>query len=221
PVTLPPAYPNTLRVWRDFSDSMDDSTLEKIVDDLVAEIARHKEKIVGIEIIRFADAGHSIWQAVPERFIWGARPEIKAFQTDNENAPPDAKMFKDASKEYRHEQERRYNEEKARILGEYKARVDEQLKKFKDYLLQRPSVQAPCTQFASLAARMKKEDLPYNLTITDGWADCPDERDGKISGVDVRGKHVIIQIVRHTDSQANDAEILQLEAFLRTLFPSA
>src|SRR5439155_15604340 len=83
PVTLPPAYPNTLRVWRDFSDSMDDSTLEKIVDDLVAEIARHKEKIVGIEIIRFADAGHSIWQAVPERFIWGARPEIKAFQTDN------------------------------------------------------------------------------------------------------------------------------------------
>jgi hypothetical protein len=221
PVSLPPAYPNTIRVWRDFSVSMDDLTLERIADDLVAEISRHKGKVVGIEVIRFADAGHSIWQAVPERFIWGAPPDIKEFQPNDETAPPDAKMFKDARTEYRQEQERRYNEQKGRILHEYDTRLDEQLKRFKEYLLQHPSIQAPCTQFSSLAARMKKEDLPYNLTITDGWADCPDERDGKISGVDVRGKHVIIQLVRHTDSQANDAEIPQREAFLRTLFPSA
>lgn len=221
-VSLPqPASANTLRVWRDFSKSTDEEMLAKIVDELASAIMRHKEQIVGVEIVRFAEETNSIWAAMPEKFIWGTAPEVPEFELDMTKAPPPAKLFKDAKEEYIQSERRKYEERKALLLSEYKARVDEQMKKFRDYLLQSPVVGAPCTRFAPLAERMRAENLPYSVLITDGWADCPDEKGHAPNGVELRGRHAVIQLTRYADSQANDEEFLRRNAFLRGLFPTS
>lgn len=210
-----------LRVWRDFSKSADEGTLAKIADELAEAIMLHREQIVGIEVVRFANARDSVWSELPEKFIWGPAPEVPAFNPDLSKAPADAKLFKDAMEKYTRAERRRYEEERAQLLGEYNSRVEEQLKRFKGYLLQGPSVAAPCTHFAPLAERMRAENLPYSVLITDGWADCPAERGHVPGGVELRGRHAVIQLTRRADTQSDDEEFLRRGEFLRGLFPTA
>jgi hypothetical protein len=221
PSSLSPAHANTVRVWRDYSKSIDEETLAKIANELAGAIMRHKEQIVGIEVVRFANGTNSVWAELPVKFIWGPAPEISEFKPNLDNAPTDTKLFKDAMKRYIEGEHRKHEEEEARLLSEYKAHVEEQLKRFTDYLLQGPTVGAPCTRFTTLAERMRTEDLPYSVLITDGWADCPNEKNHSTDGVVLHGKHVILQLTRHADSQADDEDFLQREAFLHTLFPTS
>ena len=56
------------------------------------------------------------------------------------------------------------------------------------------------------------------MLITDGWADCPDEKGRVLEGIELGGRHVVVQLTRHADSQANEGEFLRRNAFLRVLF---
>ncbi|HEX8146542.1 MAG TPA: hypothetical protein VF591_04985 [Pyrinomonadaceae bacterium] len=218
----PPSSPaSTLRVWRDFSKSADEKTLARIAEELADAVMLHKEQIIGVEVVRFANANGSVWSELPEKFIWGPAPEVPGFSPDLSKAPADAKLFKDAMEKYVQGERLKYEEGRALLLSEYTARVEGQLKRFRDYLLQGPAVGAPCTHFAPLAERMRAENLPYSVLITDGWADCPGERGRAPGGVELRGRHAVIQLTRHADSQADDGEFLRRSAFLRGLFPAS
>jgi len=218
---LPPAHTHTLRFWRDYSKSIDEESLAKITNELVDAIMRHKERIAGVEVVRFANGTNSVWAEMPVKFIWGLPPEVQEFKPDLDNAPPDAKLFKDAMKRYIDSERHKYEERKAFLFSQYKALVESQLKNFTDYLLQRPAVGAPCTRFATLAQRIMTEDLQYSVLITDGWVDCPDEQGLAMKSVELRGKHVILQLTRHMDSLADDEEFLRRKAFLHKLFPAS
>jgi hypothetical protein len=218
----PPANPNVLRVWRDVGGSENNEALEAIVvDDLIATLAKFSDRITGVEVVRFAYSDHPISDEPTEKFMWGTPPAIEAFKPNLDNAPTEVNFFQEAHDSYINEQQRKYDEQNARLRGEYQARVAEQLKKLKVALVRHPDVHAPCTPFTSLAARMKEEDIPLNLTLTDGYADCPSEQEGIVAGVPVKGKHVIIQLTRRADSQGDDGEMQHRAAFLQTLFPAA
>jgi hypothetical protein len=216
-----PAHPPTVRLWRDYSNSVDERVLARIAEELADAIMLHKEQVVGVEVVRFADGANSVWAETPAKFNWGPAPEIPEFTPDLSKAPTNARLFKDAMKDYVEGQRREYEKEKARLLSEYGARVEEQLNKFTEHLLERPKAAAPCTRFTTLAERMRLEDLPHSVLLTDGWADCPDERGRAAEGVALNGRHAIIQLTRHADSQADDAEYLKRKAFLEGLFPAS
>ncbi|HEV7891704.1 MAG TPA: hypothetical protein VGP08_13770 [Pyrinomonadaceae bacterium] len=217
----PAADADTLRVWRDFSKSADEEMLAKIADDLVEAIMRHKEQVVGVEVVRFAEGDKSVWSGVPVKFVWGPAPEVAEFKPDPSKAPPNAKLFKDAMEKYLDGERRNHEERNARLLSEYGERVVARLKEFREYLLQGPTVGAPCTHFGPLAGRMKADGVRYSVLITDGWADCPDEKGQPAGGVELSGRHAVIQLTRHADSYADDEEFPRREEFLRGLFPKS
>lgn len=215
------AATETLRVWRDFSKSADEETLAKIADELIEAIMRHKEQIVGVEVVRFADGGKSVWAGVPAKFVWGPAPEVAEFKPDPSRAPPNAKLFKDAMDKYNEGERRKHEEKNALLLSEYRSLVETRLKEFREYLLQGPTAGALCTHFGPLAERMKSDGVRYSVLITDGWADCPDEKGQPPSGVELSGRHAVIQLTRRADSRADDEEFPRREAFLRGLFPKS
>jgi hypothetical protein len=215
------AASETLRVWRDFSMSADEETLAKIADELIEAIMRHKEQVVGVEVVRFADGEKSVWSGVPAKFVWGPAPEVAEFKPDPSKAPPNAKLFKDAMDKYNEGERRKHEEKNALLLSEYRAGVEARLKEFREYLLQGPTVGAPCTHFRPLAERMKSDGVRYSVLITDGWADCPGEKGQAAGGVELSGRHAVIQLTRRADSQADDEEFPRREEFLRGLFPKS
>lgn len=144
-------HEKVLRVWRDYSSSIDEETLGRIASELTAALMQHSEQVVGVEVVRFANGNNSVWAELPKRFIWGAAPHSVEFAPNMDKAPADAKLFKDSMKRYVVEEKRRHEEAQARIMNEYRAHVEEQLKGFRDYLLQAPAVAAPCTRFTTLA----------------------------------------------------------------------
>ena len=116
---------------------------------------------------------------------------------------------------------RKYEEKNALALSEYVGRVETRLKEFREYLLQAPSVGALCTHFRPLAERMKSDGVRYSVLITDGWADCPDEKGQPPGGVELRGRHAVVQLTRRADSQARRRRVPAPQAFLRGLFPKS
>ena len=210
-----------VRVWRDFSKSGDEKLWTKFIDEFIEAVRKHQTKTSGIEVVRFATAGNSIWQEKAEKFIWGEYPVFKDFDVNYADAPPNAKMFQDARKKYIDEKRAAYEKEKARIVNEYDNRVGEQLNRLRAYLGESPTEPARCTSFTELATRIERENIVKNLTITDGWADCTAEAGVEPVPAKVSGKHLIIQLPVHSDTQGSDAALKRREFYLRKLFPTA
>lgn len=209
------------RVWRDFSGSPDEIVLKKIADEIIAVICQHKVKFSGIEVVRFGNGNGAIESELPQKFIWGDAPNIEEFKPNLDNAPAEVKMFQKERDEYIKKQRDEYENNKNQALSEYNGKVEKALKDFYDYFLQEPSVFAPCTKFFSLAERVQKENLSYNLIVTDGWADCAEEQASQIPSFGIAGKLSIIQLTRSKDSKANEQNFKDREKFLQTLFPNA
>jgi hypothetical protein len=212
---------DAVRIWLDFSGSNDNDLLAKYVEDLVGNFERNREKISGVEVVYFSHGDRLIVEEKAEKFVWGSPPPKREFEPDMEKAPSDAKMFKEARDKFIEAERSSFNEENEKAQAGYETRVEDELKKLKDYLLQRPDVSAPCTRFVPLATRMKAENLSYNLVITDGWADCRDEGEKTISAIEPEGKNVILQLTAKKDSEVSGNEIKKREHFLRELFPRA
>jgi hypothetical protein len=210
-----------LGVWRDCSQSENEDELEQVIPALTAAIGTHHQQIVGVRVICFANGNRSIFAEHGKDFVWGVAPAAEDCNPDMEKAPPEAKLFKDAKERFIRAEMSQCQLEQTQRAQAYDERVVSQLKGLEQYLKQRPSAIAPCTPFTTLGARMLREALPYNLTITDGWADCRKEKDGDFAGVNIEGNHVILQLTRQHDSQASDDEIPKREAFLRRMFPSS
>jgi hypothetical protein len=137
------------------------------------------------------------------------------------DAPKSSRLFTQNKDEYLRRARKLYGLEKERFIKEYYARIDKALAEFKSYMLQQPDQYPSCTKFKSLGARIEKDTPDKCLCLTDGWADCADERSGNITRVELKSKLVIVQLTKKADSQADDEAFPRREAFLHTLFPTA
>lgn len=209
-----------LKIRRDFSGSVDEVVLKKVADDVIVSVQRHKEKFSGIEVLRFGNANSSLVAEMPRKFIWGDSPTFKDFEPNLENAPIEVKMFQKERDKYIENLREKYQADKDAALSEYNGRVEQELKEFRAYFVQEPTMFVHCTKFVSLAERIQKEDSFFNLTITDGWADCPEEQSA-VQSFSIAGKHGIIQLTRSKDSQTNEQNLKDREKFLQMLFPDA
>lgn len=208
----------TLRIWLDDSGSQNFDLFVKYIDEIVSNIAIYRTRISGVEVIRFSHGNRSIEEETTEKFLWGSLPEEKSFEPNMENAPPDAKLFVEARNKFIEEQRKQFDENKEKKQTDYDNLVESKLKDLKSYLSQKTKITAPCTRFMSLTARMKSENLPYNLVITDGFADCADETEDTISQVELDGKNAVVQLTTITDSGKTDKEIEKRKHFLELLF---
>lgn len=205
----------------DSSGSPSKSQLEAMSPDLVAALRSHAERIDGVAVTRVANGNHPTLTERPEVFYWG-RLDIPPYVEPNlENAPTDIRFFSDRRRRYLLEAKDKYERNKEELKREYYSRVDDQLSKLKLYLLQGPAELAPCTRFSSIALRIERDAFPFQLLLSDGWADCPEERGRRLAPAKITGKLVVLQLARERDNAHSDRNIRQRETFLRDLFPGA
>jgi hypothetical protein len=219
--TLIEAKTPLLRASVDYSKSVDWAILAKNIDAFIAAIDKRKHRISGVEVLEFSNGSRSVWSEVPKRFIWGDFPTVPTFQPDMENAPPNARIYKDAQKKYIAEQKATFDSKNAETVNNYEVKTKRELEALKSHLLLPPPVAAPCTRFFELAARMQRENLPLNVLLTDGIADCEHETIQTVSPTVLTGTLIILQVPGHGDNGSSDSLFKSREAFLQTLFPSA
>jgi|GEM_PF-7116620 len=205
----------------DSSGSPSKAQLEAMSPDLIASLRSHAERIDGVAVTRVANGNHPTLTERPEVFYWG-RLDIPPYTEPNlENAPTDIRFFADRRRRYLIEAKDKYDRNKEELRREYYSRVDDQLGKLKLYLLQRPAELAPCTRFSSIVLRIERDAYPFQLFLSDGWVDCPDERGRRLAPAKFRGKLVVLQLARERDNAHSDRDIRQREIFLHDLFPGA
>jgi hypothetical protein len=221
--SAPKSLGKMLAIWKDVGGSQDENQFKENLPELEKGIKQKSSFIDGVQVIFYAKGNHSIWKEKPEMFIWAAPPIFKEFDEDAvmENAPPEVKAFVTNKDKYIQDARTLYEQEKKRLSDEYSAKVDSEITRLKQYLLQPLDELALCTRFISLAERIAKDNLPYNLIITDGWADCPDEQNNNIKSIEIQGKLIILQLSRGRDLPSDDKTFSQRETFLHKLFPQA
>jgi hypothetical protein len=192
-----------------------------MLPDLIAALRSHAERIDGVAVTRVANGNHPTLTERPEVFYWGPLDIPSYIEPNLENAPTDIRFFADRRRRYLAEAKDKYERNKEELRRQYYSRVEEQLSKLKLHLLQGPAELAPCTHFSSIALRIERDAYPFQLFLSDGWADCPDERGRRLAPARITGKLVVLQLARERDNAHSDRDIQQREAFLRGLFPGA
>jgi hypothetical protein len=210
-----------LQLTIDSSGSPSKAQLEAMSPDLIAALRSYAERFDGVAVVRVANGNHPTLTERPEVFYWG-RLDIPPYIEPNlENAPTDIRFFADRRRRYLVEAKDKYERNKEELKRQYYSKVDDQLSKLKLHLLQAPAELAPCTRFSSIAIRIERDAYPFQLFLTDGWADCPDERGRRLAPARITGKLVVLQLARERDNAHSDRDIRQREKFLHDLFPGA
>lgn len=208
-----------LRIWRDFSSSMNERDIEIILPNVLESIKRNSNSISGVEVVRFANEDESIWSAPVERFIWDEVTHIEIAKTAPKKVPHGVELARQIftaakNKNLAEEKIKRDQRQQVRI----KEHVEPKLKKLQDYLGIPPTEEAPCTKFGYVGRRIVDENLPYNVLIGDGWNDCGVQNDA-ITGMS--GKLVIILTMRKGETALHDEVFLQRKDEMQRLFPDA
>ena len=205
----------------DRSGSPSEAHREEQLPDLIAGVRARAELIDGVAVTWVANGNRPTLAERPEMFVWG-RLDVPPYVEPNlDKAPTDIRFFADRRAHYLADAKEKYEREKARLTKLFYAKVEKELTRLNAYLSQGPSEGAPCTRFSSIALRLERDNYPYGIFITDGWADCPEERHHKPAPAKIAGKLVILQLARKGDGASSDQEIQQRETFLRGLFPGS
>lgn len=208
-----------LRIWFDDSGSMNYKLFANYVDEIVNRIWGYRTRISGVEVIYFSHGNRSIEEETTEKFLWGTSGE-STFQPDLSKMPPEARVFIEEKKKFIEEQLKSFDEKNEPAKAEYETLVEKELKRLKDYLSHRSAVSAPCTRFSALGTRMATENLPHNLVISDGLADCLDEAGKTLSPIKLGGEIVVIQLTTGVNSGNTGDDISKRKRFLEGLFAS-
>lgn len=210
-----------IRFWRDFSGSINEEELKQVIPRLLDEIETRCTVFDGIEVVRFANGSRSMYSEPVAEFYWGAPPVIKEFVPDLENAPNQVRINQRKQNEYIAQQRAQHDSEQERINLAYKQRVETEIEKLYQYLVEKPTALAPCTKFASLAKRIEKEDLSFNILLSDGWADCHNTKLATKRETKLRGKLIVLLLTRKRDTQATEDAFLEHENYMHQIFPTA
>jgi hypothetical protein len=210
-----------LRVWRDGSGSVSEEALSASCPYLIDVLSAYRKAMEGVEVVRFSDGQRRLFSTPAEPFIWGSLADFDRVPVNSRpDTNPLSKLFKRPHEKAAAEAAQQDLKRRSECEERFTAKVHSTLKDLKKYLEANPAAPARCTYFTDLAARMAEDDVPYNLTLTDGWNDC-NEAWAPARGI--RGRHVIVLFPRR-DGDAGVSENSVFEhrrRALQGLFPSA
>lgn len=210
-----------LRIWNDRSTSVDHASFSETVESIVGALYENRTMISGVEVVPFSVGSRSIWNEIPKRFIWGDAPGEVEFTPDLSGAGDKERLFKKARESFIAEQFKTFESRSEAEAQAYVKKVNSALIGLRDHLLEPPGTPSPCTRFSELGARVFREQLPLNLVVSDGWADCADESAANINRIMIPGRIAVVQMTVRNDTSSSGTQLAEREKFLRALFPGA
>jgi hypothetical protein len=213
PLAAVPASP-VLRIWRDNSGSMSEEDLKRFSDTLVSALEPYADVVAGVSVVRFSDGRKRLFTTPAQPFLWGSVSDGDSRQLNaGRQVPPFIKWLKLAH-------DKAEEEQRSESSRHFAARVEKAIADLKKYLEASPAETASCTLFSDLAARIAEDDLPFNLTITDGWNDC---NETWTPAKDIHGRHVIVLLPRKKGDLGlpENSIFEQRRRALQVLFPTA
>ena len=211
-----------LRLWRDASTSMSEDELRKIIPALLKAIKSLTDVLTGVEVVHFSVGRSRTAVQLPTQFCWGPPPAVGSSGNlvYSELTLPQ-KVLKISLNHAITEALEEQQAAAAKEASARAARIDAELKRLEEFLSKVPTGVAPCTQFTALADRIAKENLPWNVVLTDAWMDCRAAEREDYTPKAMSGD-VLIVLLAGGDFSGWETSVFDRRAVqLRALFPTA